>query len=380
MKRPLLLLPLLALALPALAQDPATDRMSIEDAERQKAIVERKIAEVRQSFEKRDTLPHFYFSCLRSFPFDRVEESSEAKEFGVLVDSMDPLDAGELLDVLHAFDCPLGVVAVCYGTFNLDRLRGLDLRWLDVQMENDGERIGSEDSVAGLPLRHFGWNATKQSWTNTAVLASVRTLKSVRLRNSGRPLDASLLANIPFLKDLDLQGDWFFRDGRFPAPNLEILRLVGNSVLGEIPELGGSGLTHFELFNAAVTNCAALRNQPLKEVVIWRTPVEDLAFLHGTKSLRSLELKATAVRNLTPLADTGLQDLTLEDNPVDSYVPIAGLSLRNLFVESNGIPVSVNWKDPALTLTTPSPAEETHAESAETAEPKPHAESAEGAE
>ena len=149
----------------------------------------------------------------------------------------------------------------------------------------------------------------------------------VDISNEGPPLDASPLAELPTLKDLHLWGDWYFRDGRFPGTKLENLYLGGNSVLGEFPELGGNGLSGLMLFNTSVTNLSALRDQPLACVEISKTPVRDLSFLRGNKSLKELELRETEIRDLAPLAETGLHHLSLEleYNPVDSYAPVLGL-------------------------------------------------------
>ena len=319
-----------ACSLTFLATDPAPE------IEQKREIIEQKIATVLQSFSGR-TFDSF---CLRPFAYN-VPGHIEKQEWGVLInDAGQEFDAEELFRLLHSFDCPVGVIAICDGTFDLDRLRGLDLRWLSIQMGKNGERIGSEDSISKSHLRHFAWHSTHNSWTNFESLAEIRTLEQVSLSNWEESLDASPLANIPALKDLDLTGNWHFANNVFPA-SLERLRLLRNSGLKEIPGLNGNRLRFLELFETSVTNLSSLVNHPLEEIIINRTPICDLSFLRETKSLHRLELKETEVRDLSSLKGTALTLLFLEDNPLDNYDVITRLPLQYLVVETNGIPVPI---------------------------------------
>ena len=391
MKRLAILVPLLAIAplVAARAEDPATNApaepagggtpkrtstaFSTSDPESEieakRSAVEQMIADAERSFNHQDLV-----ECFKTHPFDDPGGDPDKKAWGVYFDAYDwSLDASELLDVLHAFDCPVGFSATCAGTFDLDRLLGLDLRALIVNPASDKDRIGSEDAIVGAPLQFFAWH----SWTNVTVLAKTRTLVCVDISNEGPPLDASPLAELPTLKDLHLWGDWYFRDGRFPGTKLENLYLGGNSVLGVFPELGGNGLSGLMLFNTSVTNLSALRDQPLACVEISKTPVRDLSFLRGNKSLKELELRETEVRDLAPLAETGLEHLSLECNPVDGYAPVLGLPELDLIVKTES-----GWlgREDILKMSAPATnapaAPEPHAETAASA---PHAEGAESA-
>ena len=347
MKRLALLLPLLALAAaPARAEDPATNApaepaggatpkrtstaFSLSDPESEieakRAAVKQMIADAERAFNHLSM-----FKCFDAYPFDDPGGDPDKKAWGVNVDAYDwCLDSTKLLDVLHSFDCPVGFSATCTGTFDLDRLRGLDLRRMIGHMDRDGEQIGSEDAIVGAPLKSFSWSP----WTNIAVLVKIRTLENVYIGTEGTPLDASQFAELPRLEYLHLWGDWYFRDGRFPGTKLNDLFLGGNSVLGEFPKLGGNGLSGLTLFNTSVTNLSALRDQPLECVEISKSPVRDLSFLRGNKSLKELELRETEIRDLAPLAETGLKHLSLEYNPVDSYAPVLGLPELDLTVKT----------------------------------------------
>lgn len=309
------------------------------DIEQNRGIIEQKIAAVLQSLPNRT----FDSSCLRSFAFN-VPECMDKQEWGVLINAAnEEFDAEELFNLLHSFDCPMGVITICDGRFDLDRLRGLDLRWLSIRIGENGERIGSEDSISKSHLRHFAWHSTRNSWTNFESLAKIRTLEQVSLSNWEESLDASPLANIPALKDLDLIGNWHFQNNVCPA-SLERLRLFRNSGLKEIPELNGTRLRFLELCETSITNLSSLLDHPLEEIVIERTPICDLSFLHGTKSLQRLELKETKVRDLSPIEGAPLTFLSLEDNPIDDYYVIANLPLEHLIIETNGIPIQIQFQ------------------------------------
>ena len=88
--------------------------------------------------------------------------------------------------------------------------------------------------------------------------------------------------------------------------------------------------------------CSSIRNQPLAKVKIKQTPVRDLSFIWNKRTLYSLELRETAIRDPSPLKNTGLKYLSLENNPVNSYAPMVGLPLVNLSVKTNGVFVPVN--------------------------------------
>ena len=118
-----------------------------------------------------------------------------------------------LIDVLHMFDCPVGIVALCRGPFDLDRLANLDVRVLHVEMDEGGYRIGSPESLVGLPLQSFAWKG--ESWTNLSVLARIPSLRYVYIDNDGPICDASPLLDLPLLESLLLGGDWTFQSGRF---------------------------------------------------------------------------------------------------------------------------------------------------------------------
>ena len=348
MKRPVLIVLLLALApfVAARAEDPATNApaepaggatpkrtstaFSLSDPESEieakRAAVKQMVADAERAFNHLDLFKEF-----NVYPFDDPGGDPDKKAWGVYFPRGDwCLDSTKLLDILHSFDCPVGFSATCTGTFDLDRLRGLDLRFLIVNQDRDGERIGSEDAIVGAPLKIFSWT----SWTNFAVLVKIKTLTYVEAGNDGAPSDASQFAELPRLETLNLYGDWYFRDGRFPGTKLKNLYLGGNSVLGEFPELGGNGLSYVTLCNTSVTNLSALRDQPLAWLDISRTPVRDLSFLRGKTSLRRLELRETEIRDLAPLAETGLHYLSLEYNPVDSYAPVLGLPDLDLTVKT----------------------------------------------
>ena len=379
MKRLAILLPLLSLAAAsARAEDPGTNapaaRPDKPDAARKSADPEDCLRREMERVEKEWKERHpdgssFPFEALRLRYFETGSSEGGEGDLGVLFDETNrSVQSDKLLDVLHRFDCPVGAVARCRGTFDLDRLANLDLRILHVFIDDRGGRsTGSPESLVGLPLTSFAWQG--EGWTNVSVLARIPTLEYICIGNDGPVCDASPLAAIPSLEDLLLQGEWCFRDGRFPAKKLDFLSLTCNYFPTELPEFGGDRLSSVELFATSITNCSSLRNQPLETICIEKTPIRDLSFVRGKKSLWRLELRETEVRDLSPLKDTGLTYLSLKNNPVDGYEPIAELPLEYLIVTTNGWPVSVDWRNPAKNApATPSPAEEPHAESAEGAE------------
>ena len=304
------------------------------------SFAKREIERVRREWKEqgREGNP-FPFSDVHPKAF-KSESGEAAGNIGVVVDCPDRVLKSEtLLAVLHKFNCPVGVVAQCKGPFDLTALADIDIRVLHVKMKKGSHRIGSPESLAGLKLESFAWQG--ESWTNLSALAKIPTLEYICISNDSFGCDASPLAALPSLKDLLLQGNWYFREGRFSGKKLEFLSLVCNSVLTELPRFEGDQLESLELLATSVTNCSSIRNQPLATVTIKQTPVLDLSFVCDKATLHRLELRESAIRDLSPLKNTGLKYLSLENNPVDGYEPIVDLPLDYLIVKTNGVFVPV---------------------------------------
>ncbi len=106
----------------------------------------------------------------------------------------------------------------------------------------------------------------------------------------------------------------------------------------DLSPLEGMPLTGLDLYHTiGVTKLDALKGMPLEGLNVQDVPVKDLAPLKDMSTLRSLQLMATDVSDLSPLAGLKLTDLILGGNQITDLSPLKGLPLKRLHFSGTGV-------------------------------------------
>ncbi|MFH0903076.1 MAG: hypothetical protein V2A73_20800 [Pseudomonadota bacterium] len=114
------------------------------------------------------------------------------------------------------------------------------------------------------------------------------------------------------------------------------LDLTGNANLKFLEPLEGIPIQSLNLKNTAVLDITALRRMPMRALDLSGTKIQDLAPLRGMR-LESLDLSGTAVADLVPLRGMPLQSLNISGTKVSSLSPLKGISLTELKADSTGV-------------------------------------------
>ena len=118
------------------------------------------------------------------------------------------------------------------------------------------------------------------------------------------------------------------------------LKTLGAQLLPvtDLSPLEGMPLTGLDLYHTiGVTKLDALKGMPLEGLNLQDVPVKDLASLKDMSTLRSLQLVATDVSDLSPLAGLKLTDLMLGGNQITDLSPLKGLPLKRLHFSGTGV-------------------------------------------
>lgn len=174
---------------------------------------------------------------------------------------------------------PEAIVLANCGITNIEPLRGMPLKMLDLQ----GCPIVEIGAVEGMPLVEFYLDNT-----------NVEDLSPLK----GNTTLQKLYVNGTNVKDL--------------AP------------------VRGLPIQELNLVDSRVTDIAALAGMPLKMLWLTDLPVKDISALQSTPLL-SLTIHRTQVEDLSPLANHRfLQRLHIGEAPVKDLSPLAGLQLTRL--------------------------------------------------
>ena len=86
-----------------------------------------------------------------------------------------------------------------------------------------------------------------------------------------------------------------------------------------------------------ISNIAFLKEWPLIQVDLSNNPISDLSPIRGKKSLKSLYLENTEIRDISALYGLPLVELYLSNTPVVDIMPLAEMPLENLNLLGTGV-------------------------------------------
>jgi tetratricopeptide (TPR) repeat protein len=116
---------------------------------------------------------------------------------------------------------------------------------------------------------------------------------------------------------------------------VERLNLAGTKV-SDLTPLLGMLLTDLDLTGTKVSDLAPLACMPLQNLVLRDTKIEDLTPLADVP-LQSLSLENAPVSNLEPLRNSSLRALNLRGSLVENLGPLHQVPLEELILENTGI-------------------------------------------
>lgn len=174
---------------------------------------------------------------------------------------------------------PEAVVLSNCGVTNIEPLRGMPLKMLDLQ----GCPISNIAAVEGMPLMEFFLDGTNVE--DLSPLEGNTTLQKLYVDRTN-------------VKDLE------------PLRKLPLQELnLSKSRVDDIAALEAMPLRMLWLTGLPVTNIMPLRNCPLESLTLHQTRVEDLRPLANHRYLMRLHIGETPVRDLTPIAGLRLTRL-----------------------------------------------------------------------
>lgn len=86
-----------------------------------------------------------------------------------------------------------------------------------------------------------------------------------------------------------------------------------------------------------ISNISFLKDWPLIQVDLSNNPISDLSPIRGKKSLKSLYLENTEIRDISALYGLPLVELYLSNTPVVDIMPLAEMPLENLNLLGTGV-------------------------------------------
>ena len=225
---------------------------------------------------------------------------------------------------------------------SLEPLRGMSLRELHL----DGTGIEDLAPLKGMPLRILNLNGT--AVTNLSAIKK-DSLQALHLRGCSR-LDDLKLGTAGKLRRLDAAGTRVLTGELLARLKLEELdatstRLSDLSALAHMPlrvlRAGNNGITRLDSLanmqlhtlvldgNNEINSIAPLRGQPLEQLSLRATRVQDLRPIHGAP-LKSLALSGPFVQDLSPLSGCPLEVLELRGLPVADLSALKGMPLKTI--------------------------------------------------
>ena len=182
---------------------------------------------------------------------------------------------------------PQAIVLANCGVANLEPLRGMPLRMLDLQ----GCPVSNLAALEGMPLVELYLD--NSSVEDLAPLAKCVELKKIYL-NASNVKDLGPLIGLP----------------------IEELNLVGTRV-SDLRPLIGMPLKMLWLTDLPVTDISPLAATPLQSLTLHRTRVEDLGPLARLRTLQRLHIGETPVKDLSPIAGLPLTRLVFTPATVE---------------------------------------------------------------
>ena len=118
---------------------------------------------------------------------------------------------------------------------------------------------------------------------------------------------------------------------------LRKLDLAGTQI-SQFPRLRNAKITSLNLFKTNIEEMSGFDCHALKEIVISGSPIKSITILADASNLLKVEMRATPVSDLSPLASTPIKELHLPGSQVKSinclaYLPIETLNIIGLELE-----------------------------------------------
>ncbi len=118
---------------------------------------------------------------------------------------------------------------------------------------------------------------------------------------------------------------------------LRKLDLAGTQI-SQVPILRNAKITNLNLFKTNIEEISDFDCDVLEEIVLSGSPIKSITFLANAKKLLRVEIRATQISDLSPLADTPIKELHLPGSQVKSidclaYLPIETLNIIGLELE-----------------------------------------------
>ena len=132
--------------------------------------------------------------------------------------------------------------------------------------------------------------------------------------------------------------DSLIEDIRF-CENMPLRKLdLAGTQISQVPILRNAKITNLNLFKTNIEEISDFNCDVLEEIVLSGSPIKSITFLANAKKLLRVEIRATQISDLSPLADTPIKELHLPGSQVKSidclaYLPIETLNIIGLELE-----------------------------------------------
>ena len=222
----------------------------------------------------------------------------------------------------------IGIKFKDHSVHNLHELQNLPIIECDLSdLESFDLNYLNKEKISSLILP----NRTELPFSELNSFRLTR-LKAVKARSS----DFGSLSDHP-LEILELP-DSLVEDIGF-CENMPLTKLdFSGAQISKFPLFRKSKITNLNLFKTRIEEISDFDCDTLEEIVLSGSPVRSIEFLTDAKKLLKVEIRATAVSDLSPLSNSPIKELYLPGSQVNSidclaYLPIETLNIIGLELE-----------------------------------------------